>query len=104
MRAEKVKAEFFNLETHMGDFRESKFKMKADVVYEDLLLQISDDKRTVRIHARNIGNMWLEKKAVRIAAMNFEIVKGDEEPSVVSGSIRLEFGKDAEEWFRTIWG
>ncbi|MCF2136023.1 MAG: hypothetical protein K9W43_02185 [Candidatus Thorarchaeota archaeon] len=104
MKAEKVKAEFSNLETHMGSFRGSSFKMKCDVTYEDSLLVLTDGKKIVRLHARNIGNAALEKKAFRVSAMNFEIQEGEEEPSVVSGSIRIEVGKDAEDWYRTVWG
>ncbi len=88
----------------MGTFRDSRFKMKCDVSYEESLLVLTDGKRVVRLHARNIGNAALEKKAVRISAMNFEIQEGDDDPSVVSGSIRIEVGKDAEEWYRMIWG
>ena len=38
MFAENVKAEFSNLEIHMGDFNERKFKMKCVVSYSDQLL------------------------------------------------------------------
>ncbi len=104
MQAEKVKAEFSNLEVHMGPFKSQSFKMKCDVTFEDSMLTLSDGKRTVRLHARNIGNAALEKKALRISAMNFEISEGDEDPSVVSGSIRIELGKASEEWYRAVWG
>jgi hypothetical protein len=103
MKATKIKVEFSNLETHMGKFRDSKFKMKCDVEYEELMLVMSGDKRVARLHARNIGNAHLEKKGVRISAMNFEIREGDE-VSVVSGSIKLDLGNDAEVWYKELWG
>ena len=103
MKASKVKVEFSNLETHMGNFRDGKFKMKCDVEYAELMLVMDSDKRTARLHARNIGNVHLQKKAIRISAMNFEIREGDE-VSVVSGSIRLELGNDAEAWYAELWG
>ena len=103
MKATKVKAEFSNLETHMGKFGNSKFKMKCDVEYSELMLVMDGGKLVARLHARNIGNMHLEKKGVRISAMNFEI-KEDDEVSVVSGSIRLELGNDAELWYKELWG
>ncbi|MHA1960185.1 MAG: hypothetical protein ACW99U_08145 [Candidatus Thorarchaeota archaeon] len=102
MIAQDVKAEFSNLEIHMGQFGESKFKMKCNVTYEDQLLVIDGGKRVARLHARNIGNVHLEKKALRISALNFEIVEG-EEVSVATGSIRVEFGKDVEEWYKELW-
>ena len=91
MRAEQVKAEFSNLDTHVGTFNDTKLKMKCDVTYEDLLLVMDGGKVVGRMHARNINNVHLEKKAIRIQAMNFEIQEGDE-VSVLSGSIRLELG------------
>ena len=103
MKAIKVKAEFSNLETHMGNFRDSKFKMKCDVEYTELMLVMDGGKVVARLHARNIGNMHLEKKGVRISAMNFEIKDGDD-ISVVSGSIRLELGDDADLWYKELWG
>ncbi|NOR38797.1 MAG: hypothetical protein GQ580_04340 [Candidatus Thorarchaeota archaeon] len=104
MKAEKIKAEFANLQTHMGPLRDSKFKMKCDVTYEDLLLVMDGGKRVVRLHARNINNVHLEKKAIRIAALNFEVKDDDGDVSVVSGSIRLEVGNDAEAWYKELWG
>ncbi|MHA1216378.1 MAG: hypothetical protein ACTSPE_11260 [Candidatus Thorarchaeota archaeon] len=104
MRAEKIKVEFSNLETHMGNFRRAKYKMKCNVTYEDMMLVMQGDKATARLHARNIANVYLEKKAVRLTAMNFEIQEGEDEPSVVSGSIRLEVGNNAEQWYRELWG
>ncbi|MHA1926334.1 MAG: hypothetical protein ACXABV_05905 [Candidatus Thorarchaeota archaeon] len=103
MMAKGVKAEFNNLEIHMGDFRDKGFKMKCDLVYEDLLLVMDGGKKTARLHARNINNVHLEKKAIRIAALNFEIAEGDE-VSVASGSIKLELGSDSEEWYKELWG
>ncbi len=103
MKAEKVKAEFTNLQTHMGPLRDSKFKMKCDATYEDLLLVMDGGKRVVRLHARNINNVHLEKKAIRIAALNFE-VNDDGDVSVTSGSIRLEVGNDSESWYKELWG
>jgi len=101
MIAENVKAEFNHLEIHMGDFKESKFKMKCFVSYKDQLLIMDGGKRIATMHARNIGKVNLEKKAIRIAAMNFEIKEG-EEVSVASGSIRLELD-DAEAWYKELW-
>ncbi|RDE11158.1 MAG: hypothetical protein C4K47_10330 [Candidatus Thorarchaeota archaeon] len=103
MRAEKVKAEFVNLLTHVGDFRETGFSMKCDVTYENLLLIIDGGKRVARLHARNISNVHLEKKAIRIAAMNFEIVEGGD-TSVASGSIKIELGEQAAAWYKELWG
>ena len=103
MKAEKIKAEFTNLQTHMGALKDSKFKMKCDIVYEDLLLVMDGGKRVARLHARNINNVHLEKKAIRIAALNFE-VNDDGDVSVASGSIRLEVGNDAEAWYKELWG
>ena len=103
MRAEEVKAEFSNLDTHVGTFNETKLKMKCDVTYEDLLLVMDGGKVVGRMHARNINNVHLEKKAIRIQAMNFEIKQGDE-VSVLSGSIRLELGEDAQAWYQELWG
>jgi hypothetical protein len=103
MIANDVKAEFENLEIHMGPLRDSKYKAKCSVSYEDQLLIMDGGKRVARMHARNIGNVHLEKKAIRIAAMNFEVKEG-EDVSVVSGSIRLELGDAAKEWYHELWG
>lgn len=103
MKAEKLKAELENLETHMGDFRDNKIKMKGDVAYEEQMLTIDDGKTVVRLHARNIRNVHLEKKAIRIAAMNFEIRQG-EDVSVVSGAIKLELKGESEAWYKELWG
>jgi hypothetical protein len=103
MKATKVKVEFSNIETHMGNFRNDKFKMKCDVEYEELMLVMDGGKRVARLHARNIGNVHLERKGIRISAMNFEIREGDE-VSVVSGSIKLDVGKEAESWYKELWG
>ena len=103
MHAENVKAEFNILEIHMGDFKESKFKLKCSVTYHDQLLVMDGGKRVATMHARNIGNVHLEKKAIRVAGLNFEIKEG-EEVSVASGSIRLEIGDDAAEWYKELWG
>ncbi len=102
MIAENVKAEFINLEIHMGTFKESKFKMKCVVSYHDQLLIMNGGKRIATMHARNIGNVHLEKNGIRIAGMNFEI-KEDDEVSVASGSIRLELD-DATAWYKELWG
>ncbi|MHA2024394.1 MAG: hypothetical protein ACW98U_00730 [Candidatus Thorarchaeota archaeon] len=101
MFAENVKAEFGNLEIHMGDFNERKFKMKCVVSYSDQLLIMDGGKRVATMHARNIGKVNLEKNAIRIAAMNFEIKEG-EDVNVASGSIRLELD-DAESWYKELW-
>jgi hypothetical protein len=103
MYAENVKAEFNNLEIHMGSFKENKFKFKCNMTYHDQLLVMDGGKRTATMHARNIGNVHLEKKAIRIAGLNFEIKEGDE-VSVASGSIRLEIGDEAEAWYKELWG
>jgi hypothetical protein len=103
MNAEDVKAEFNNLEIHMGSFKESKFKLKCNVTFHDQLLVMDGGKRIATMHARNIGNVHLEKKAIRIAGLNFEIKEGDD-VSVASGSIRLEIGEDAEAWYKELWG
>ncbi|MHA3962457.1 MAG: hypothetical protein AM325_002860 [Candidatus Thorarchaeota archaeon SMTZ1-45] len=103
MNAENVKAEFSNLEIHIGSLKDTKFKFKCSVMYYDQLLVMDGGKRIATMHARNIGNVHLEKKAIRIAGLNFEIKEGDD-MSVVSGSIRLELGDDAEEWYRELWG
>ena len=91
MRADDIKAEFSNLEIHMGDFKDHKFKAKCIITYEDQMLIMDGGKRVVRMHARNIGNVHLGKKDITIAGLNFEITENDE-VSVVSGSIRLELG------------
>lgn len=103
MRADEVKTEFSNLEIHMGELRDSKFKMKCTVTYEEELLIMDGGKRIAKMHARNIGKVNLEKKAIRIAAMNFEVAEGDD-VSVVSGSIRLELDDESESWYRELWG
>lgn len=103
MNVEDVKAEFNNLEIHMGSFKESKFKLKCNVTFHDQLLVMDGGKRIATMHARNIGNVHLEKKAIRIAGLNFEIKEGDD-VSVASGSIRLEIGEDAEAWYKELWG
>jgi hypothetical protein len=102
MKAQKVKAEFENLQTSVGDFRETKFLMKCDLAYENLLLTMDGGKRVARLHARNIDNVHLEKKAIRIAALNFEIAEG-KVTSVASGSIRIELGDQAEAWYKELW-
>ncbi|MBD3406654.1 MAG: hypothetical protein GF411_11115 [Candidatus Lokiarchaeota archaeon] len=102
MKAEKVKVELENLEAHMGNFRDRKFKMKGEVTYEELMLTIDDGKTVVRLHARNINNVHLEKKAIRIAAMNFEI-RRDDDVSVVSGAIKLELKDESEAWYKALW-
>jgi hypothetical protein len=103
MIAHDVKAEFENLEVHMGPLRDTKYKAKCAVTYEEQMLTMDGGKRVARMHARNIGNVHLEKKAIRIAAMNFEVKEG-EDVSMVSGSIRLEFGDVAENWYHELWG
>ncbi len=103
MNTENVKAEFSNLEIHLGSLKDSKFKLKCNVMYYDQLLVMDGGKRVATMHARNIGNVHLEKQAIRIAGLNFEIKEGDE-VSVVSGSIRLELGDEAETWYKELWG
>ncbi|MHA2395839.1 MAG: hypothetical protein ACXAC0_03980 [Candidatus Thorarchaeota archaeon] len=103
MHAENVKTEFNNLEIHIGSFKDSKFKLKCVVTFHDQLLVMDGGKRIATMHARNIGNVHLEKRAIRIAGLNFEIKEGDE-VSVASGSIRLEIGDDAESWYKELWG
>ncbi|MFX1370140.1 MAG: hypothetical protein ACFFAY_16235 [Promethearchaeota archaeon] len=103
MQAENVKVEVENLEIHMGEFRGSKLKMKGNATYEDLMLVIDGGKTIVRLHARNIGNVHLEKKGIRIAAMNFEINQEDE-ISTATGSIRIELGNESEAWYKELWG
>ena len=103
MKAEEVKVEFENLEIHMGEFNDRKFKMKCNIEYEDHMLVMDGGKRIARLHARNISNVHLEKKAIRIAAMHFEIKEG-EEASVATGSIRLELDDDTEAWYKELWG
>ena len=63
---------------------------------------LNGGKRIATVHARNIGNVHLEKKGIRIAGLNFEI-KEDDEVSVASGSIRLELD-DATAWHKELWG
>ena len=103
MFANNVKAEFDNLEVHLGPLRDSKFKATCSVSYEEQMLTMNGGKRVARMHARNIGNVHLEKKAIRIAGLNFEVKEGDD-VSVVSGSIRLELGDAAKDWYRELWG
>ena len=103
MRADNVKAEFSNLEIHMGDFKDRKFKAKCNVTYDDQMLIMDCGKRIVRLHARNIGNVHLGKKDIVIAGLNFEI-KQDEEVSVASGSIKLELDDDSKAWYKELWG
>lgn len=103
MLANEVKAEFENLEIHLGPLKDTKFKMKCTVSYEEQMLIMDGEKRVARMHARNIGNVHLEKKAIRIAGMNFEVKEGDD-ISVVSGSIRLELGDTAKDWHQELWG
>ncbi|MFX1482566.1 MAG: hypothetical protein ACFFCP_05175 [Promethearchaeota archaeon] len=102
MIAENVKAEFNNLEVHMGKFSETRFKMKCNVTFNDQLLVMDGGKRVATMHARNIGNVHLENKAIRIAGLNFEI-REDDDVSVVSGSIRLELA-NAKAWYEELWG
>ena len=101
MIADNVKAEFSNLEIHLGEFRENKFKTKCKVSYDDQLLVMDGGNRVVTMHARNIGKVNLEKNGIRIAAMNFEIKDG-EDVSVASGSIKLELD-DADSWYKELW-
>ena len=103
MRADEIKSEFSNLEIHMGDFKERKFKAKCTVTYDDQMLIMDGGKRVVRMHARNIGNVHLGKKDITIAGLNFEI-KENEEVSVASGSIKLELGEDSKVWYKELWG
>jgi len=102
MRADNVKADFENLEIHMGPLKDKKFKIKGIVTYADQMLIIDGGKRICRMHARNINNVHLEKKAIRIAGLNFEI-RDDEDVSVASGSVRLELGEDAKTWYKELW-
>lgn len=103
MKSDNVKAEFENLEIHMGPLKDRKFKLKCLVTYSDQMLIMDGGKRICRMHARNIGNVHLEKKAIRIAGLNFEIQEG-EDVSVASGSVRLEFDQDANAWYQELWG
>jgi hypothetical protein len=103
MRADEVKSEFSNLEIHMGDFKDRKFKAKCTITYDDQMLIIDGGKRIIRIHARNINNVHLSKKDITIAGLNFEI-KENEEVSVVSGSIKLELGEESKAWYKELWG
>ena len=103
MIANDVKAEFSNLEIHMGEFKDRKFKIKCNVSYDDQMLIMDGGKRVVRMHARNIGNVHLGKKDITIAGLNFEI-KENEDVSVVSGSIKLELGDDSTAWYKELWG
>ncbi len=103
MKADNVKGEFENLEVHMGSLKDRKFKLKCIVTYDEQMLIMDGGKRVCRMHARNIGNVHLEKRAIRIAGLNFEILEGDE-VSVASGSIRLEIGDDAQVWYQELWG
>jgi hypothetical protein len=45
----------------------------------------------------------LGKKDITIAGLNFEI-KDNEDVSVASGSIKLELGDAAKEWYKELWG
>ena len=103
MRTDDIKAEFSNLEIHMGSFKDHKFKAKCIITYEDQMLIMDGGKRVVRMHARNIGNVHLGKKDITIAGLNFEITENDE-VSVVSGSIRLELSENAKDWYKELWG
>ncbi len=103
MKAEGIKSDFDNLEIHMREFNDRKFKMKCDIEYDDLMLVMDGGNRVARLHARNISNVHLEKKAIRIAAMNFEIKENDE-VSVATGSIRIELGDEADAWYKELWG
>lgn len=103
MRADEVKSEFSNLEIHMGDFKDRKFKAKCIVTYEDQMLIMDGGKRVVRMHARNIGNVHLGKNDITIAGLNFEIIE-NEEVSVASGSIKLELGDGSKSWYKELWG
>ncbi|TFG34689.1 hypothetical protein EU527_01830 [Candidatus Thorarchaeota archaeon] len=103
MKAENVKAEFENLEIHLGPLKDKKFKLKCIVTYDDQMLIMDGGKRICRMHARNIGNVHLEKEAIRIAGMNFEVREGDD-VSVASGSIRLELDDKAKAWYQELWG
>ncbi|MDF1539477.1 MAG: hypothetical protein P1Q69_11310 [Candidatus Thorarchaeota archaeon] len=102
MIADDIKAEFENLEIHMGEFSGKNLKMKCNVAYEDLMLVMDGGKTVARLHARNINNVHIVKKGLRIAAMNFEIKEG-EEVSVATGSIFLELGDETEAWYKEIW-
>ncbi|MHA1863214.1 MAG: hypothetical protein ACTSWA_05545 [Candidatus Thorarchaeota archaeon] len=103
MKADDVKAEFSNLEIHMGDFKDRKIKAKCTVTYDDQMLIMDCGKRVMRMHARNIGNVHLGKKGITIAGLNFEI-RENEEVSVASGSIKLELGDDSKAWYKELWG
>ncbi|TFH07691.1 MAG: hypothetical protein E4H14_07955 [Candidatus Thorarchaeota archaeon] len=103
MRADEVKSEFNNLEIHLGDFKDRKFKAKCTVTYDDQILIMDGGKRVVRMHARNIGNVHLGKNDITIAGLNFEITENDV-VSVVSGSIKLELGDKAKAWYKELWG
>ncbi len=102
MKAVDIKVKLENLVTHQGDFSDSSFKMKCDASYKDLMLVLEGDKRRVRLHARNIANAHLEKDALRVSGMNFEVTE-DNKPSVVSGSVRLELGDESKTWYEEIW-
>jgi len=103
MKAEKVKAEFSNLEIHVGGFRERNFSIKCNVTYENELLVIDGGKRVIRLHMRNMDNVHIEKKSIRIAAINFEITE-EGQTSVASGSIRIEIGDAVDAWYKELWG
>lgn len=103
MKADDVKAEFSNLEIHLGDFKDRKFKAKCNVTYDDQMLIMDCGKRIVRMHARNIGNVHLGKKDITIAGLNFEITE-NEDVCVVSGSIKLELIEDSKAWYKELWG
>jgi hypothetical protein len=103
VKAQKVKAEFTNVQTSVGDFNEDRFVMKCDLTYENPLLTMDGGNRVARLHARNIDNVHLEKKAIRIAALNFEIAERGV-TNVASASIRIELGEQAEAWYKELWG
>ena len=67
------------------------------------MLVLDGGKTIVRLHARNIGNVHLEKKGIRIAALNFEINQEDN-ISTATGSIRIELEDDSEAWYKELWG
>ncbi|MEM2141914.1 MAG: hypothetical protein QXQ81_01480 [Candidatus Thorarchaeota archaeon] len=106
MKAERVKVELSNLQTHFGSLDGSGFKMKGDMIYEEQMLTIEGEGKRVRLHARNIARASLDKKKMSISAMNFEIVDKNGDTSVVSGSLVIEFPdeKQAQSWYGEVWG